>query len=53
MCKENSIIITCTEEQAEYIKDGECIAFNDDICECDRCVDCPYDPRNIKFIIKN
>lgn len=53
MREEEQIIITCTKNQANYIKDCECIAFNDDVCECDHCEVCPYDPRNIKFVIKD
>ena len=47
--KDHNIIIVCTEEQEKYIKNYGCIACDDDICDCNYCDSCAYDPSNIKF----
>lgn len=49
----DKIVIICTERQANYIKRNGCIALDDDICECENCENCLFDPNNIEFIIKN
>ena len=47
--KDYKIIIICTEEQEEYIKNCGCIACDDDVCDCNYCGDCAYDVDKIEF----
>lgn len=49
--KDGQITIECTKEQAGYIKENGCIAYND-ICDASFCDKCPYNPNLITFRIK-
>ena len=46
---EHKIIIICTEEQENYIRQFGCIANDDDLCDADFCSSCPYDSDKIEF----
>ena len=46
---DNKIIIICTKEQEQHIRDFGCIACDDDICDCACCTGCAYDADEIEF----